>query len=136
MNSYNGFSPDQRNRADAWLKEQWRAGLPRPSRCVICGQTQGIIDAHAEDYSEPFGPHIYEYDLCYACHLMLHCRFRSPQAWAEYLNVILRSGLRHPALRTRNFDAIKAILNGQARYTEVAGPIDYDRREALLKRLR
>lgn len=55
MNPYNGFTGDQRNRAQRWLNSQWAAGhFPRPAQCCACGQADGIIDAHAEDYSEPF----------------------------------------------------------------------------------
>ena len=55
LKSYNGFSGEQRGRAQSWLNAQWRSGaITRPLECVACGQTAQPIDAHAEDYSEPF----------------------------------------------------------------------------------
>ena len=96
MGPYNGFSGDQRNRAQRWLNEGFAAGLfPRPTICRACGQTQGIIDSHAEDYSEPFGPHLLEYPLCVVCHMMLHWRFRDPALWDRY-RALIAAGYRHP----------------------------------------
>ena len=112
MNSYNGFSPQQRTAAQKWLNKAWAAGtLPRPSKCHGCGQTDGPIDAHAEDYSTPFGPHLQAFELCYLCHIMLHCRFRSPGAWNRYRDVI-RAGRRYRP-QGRNFNAVKRLLNGE-----------------------
>lgn len=100
MNSYNGFSGDQRARAQRWMNEQWRTGkLERPSCCDACGQVDGAIHGHAEDYSEPFGPHLQEYWLCFLCHMMLHCRFRNPEAWERYREQ-LRQGARFAPART------------------------------------
>lgn len=86
MKSYNGFPPEQRNKAQAWLNSQWKAGLlARPCRCHACGQTGGRIDAHAEDYSEPFqAGKTDQYHLCYRCHMAVHCRFRNKEAWEIY----------------------------------------------------
>ena len=86
MKSYNGFPPEQRNKAQAWLNSQWKAGLlERPCQCHACGQTEGRIDAHAEDYSEPFAAgKTDQYHLCYRCHMAVHCRFRNNQAWQIY----------------------------------------------------
>jgi hypothetical protein len=63
VKDYNGFSGCQRDRAQRWLNKEWDAGgLARSSECVACGQTEGVIQAHAEDYS--------------GC-----LRMRSPGAW-------------------------------------------------------
>lgn len=111
MNSYNGFSPSQRNRAGAWIRAERAAGrLPRPERCVACGST-GLIDDHAEDYSEPFGPHVHAFPLCYRCHMMVHCRHGSgARAFAAYLDE-LDAGRRWPAMVSRNFDEIRRMLD-------------------------
>jgi hypothetical protein len=103
MNSYNGFSGEQRLRAQAWLNKEYKAGrLVRPSVCVACGQRQGVIDTHTEDYSFPFGPHINAHGLCYRCHLILHCRFRAPRAWQSYCDS-LAQGVRFRAMYSRDF---------------------------------
>jgi hypothetical protein len=64
-----------------------------PSRCTECGQERGTLSWHAEDYAWPFGGHIVGYPLCYFCHIVLHSRFRAPERWSAYLQ-LLRSGVR------------------------------------------
>ena len=95
MNSYNGFSPSQRNKAQKWLNEQWKSGtLLRPSKCCACGKAEGIIDAHAEDYSEPFAAgKTDQYHLCRKCHLHVHRRFANPNAWIKYKESIKNTAL-------------------------------------------
>lgn len=89
MGTYNGFLWNQRMKAQRWLNQQWKLGtLPKPSRCVACGQTEGRFDAHAEDYSEPFGPHTQQFPLCYRCHMLVHCRFRSSTAFRHYVKLV------------------------------------------------
>ena len=84
--AYNGFSGKQRDRAQTWLRKEWNAGrLPKPRGCAACGQTQGRIDAHAEDYSEPFRAGVTDqFHLCMACHRQVHDRTKNPAAWREY----------------------------------------------------
>lgn len=95
MKDYNGFSSSQRNRAQSWLNTQWSKGLlVKPTKCVACGQEHGVIDAHAEDYSEPFRAGVTDgFHLCFACHMMVHCRHRNQGRWLEYREII-ESGLR------------------------------------------
>ena len=111
MKAYNGFTPEQRNKAAAWLRSQWAAGRPRPVACCACGQDKGVIDAHAEDYTEPFGNHTDQYPMCIRCHMMLHCRFRSPDVWNDY-RAAIRSGVRYAPLFSRSFGPIASQLNG------------------------
>ena len=99
MNPYNGFSPAQRARALSWLKREYAAGRRSPpTTCDGCGRTEGIIEAHSEDYSQPFGDHIGRYGFCYRCHMMLHSRVRAPEAWARYKAELDCSAYRMPAL--------------------------------------
>jgi hypothetical protein len=100
MKSYNGFPPGARERAQRWLRAEWISGrLARPSVCCACGQDKGIIDAHAEDYSEPFRPGVTdEFHLCFTCHMMVHFRFRNRAAWSRYSEAIANGAqtrLRH-----------------------------------------
>ena len=114
MNPYNGFSPQQRLRALAWINRKYSLGLrQRPVECDACGQREGIIDAHSEDYSEPHGDHIGAYSFCYTCHMMIHCRFKAPAAWAIYRDAVAE-GATFPPLATRNFFAIKRYYLGEA----------------------
>lgn len=113
MKDYNGFTGAQRDKAQRWLNQQWAAGkFPRPSRCCACGQTHGIIDAHAEDYSEPFAHgKTDEYPLCFICHMMVHCRFRNRDAWDRY-RAIIGNGGRFPGFETRNFPLFSSMYLG------------------------
>jgi hypothetical protein len=53
-NAYNGFTSSERDRAFAWYKGELAAGRRhRPTVCDVCGQTDGVIEAHSEDYSGP-----------------------------------------------------------------------------------
>ena len=86
MDAYNGFPGSQRQRAQNWLNREWKAGrLMRPSKCVACGQTEGEIQAHAEDYSDPFRAGVTDgFHLCLICHTAVHLRARKPEAWNDY----------------------------------------------------
>lgn len=119
MNSYNGFSGERRMEVHRWLRAEERAGrLTWPTRCEACGQTEGIMDCHHENYDEPLS----FVGLCYRCHLMLHCRFRSPEAWKNYCDAIM-SGVRYAALYTRDFGVIIEMLKGEsAEFTQHAVP--------------
>lgn len=109
MKSYNGFSPEARNRAQTWLRAEWASGrLAKPSQCCACGQDQGVIDAHAEDYSEPFRPGVTdEFHLCFTCHMMVHCRFRNRDAWDRYRTTIAKGG-HFAAVFKRDFGTFAA----------------------------
>ena len=104
LKTYNGFNHDQRMRALRWLKIEYAAGRrTRPFRCDACGQDEGVIEAHSEDYSEPFGDHIGQNGLCYRCHMMIHNRFKNPEAWTIYKQHIRQGRIFRPI--GRNFHA-------------------------------
>ena len=104
MKPYNGFAEAQRNKAQSWLNKQWEAGVfAKPAQCCSCDQTKGVIDAHAEDYSEPFmASKTDQFHLCYRCHMMLHCRFRNQGAFARYCTEVAK-GIQYEPFYVRNF---------------------------------
>lgn len=108
MKSYNGFSPAQRMKALKWLKADKAAKgeTMTPEMCEVCGQEWGPLSYHSEDYSEPFGPHIGAYALCYICHMMIHCRFRNPVAWGEY-KAALKMGAIYRTYGRNNWTAFR-----------------------------
>ena len=108
MNSYNGFSPAQRYKALAYHKAEIKSGRKpaRPLKCDCCGTKQGFLAWHSEDYSEPFGPHIGEYGVCYRCHMHIHCRFRNPQKFNQYCDQI-ENGSRFKPYMTANWNKFK-----------------------------
>ncbi len=135
MRDYNGFSASRRTKAAAWIREGVAAGfIDPPCVCDLCGQDRGLFDMHAEDYSEPFGPHVYRYGLCYGCHMMLHCRHRSPGAWALYLEHI-HEGI-FPPWRSRDFGAVQAFLRSSFPPKRPAAAFGRFDRKGLLKVLR
>jgi hypothetical protein len=99
---YNGFSPKRREASWTWMKGEIAAGRIQrsPVRCEVCGETRGLLDYHAEDYSLPFGPHIYQYQLCFRCHIILHSRFRIPDVWLRYIEQ-LEAGAIYPPMMGR-----------------------------------
>jgi hypothetical protein len=104
VNAYNGHSGAQRAKAHRWLKKQWELGTPaKPSSCSACGLRHGIIDAHAEDYSLPFAAgKTDEFHLCFACHLIVHCRVKFSLAWKSYVFGISH-GAQPKEFEKRNF---------------------------------
>lgn len=84
-NGYNGFTRRMRRRAHQWLNKQNR---PKPLYCMACGQREGILLLHTEDYSPPFGEHIGKYKLCYSCHNLLLLRLTLPENFRDYKNKI------------------------------------------------
>lgn len=68
-----------------------------------------MIDAHAEDYSEPFGDHIDHYGLCYFCHLLLHCRHVWPAAFQYHADRLNESLWLARPLATRSFPTLRRI---------------------------
>ena len=78
--------------------------LARPSKCVACGQTEGVIDAHAEDYSEPFRAGVTDgFHLCFVCHMMVHCRHRNRVQWATYRQWVETGHRAAVPYRSRNW---------------------------------
>ncbi len=111
MKTYNGFTPAQRRRAGTWLRRQWESGeRARPTVCCACGGG-GIVDGHCEDYSEPYGPHIGEFPLCFVCHLVLHSREHDLERWNWYAQRV-SEGRRPVEVETRSIGIIRRIISG------------------------
>ena len=92
VNSYNGFTSSQREKAQRWLNAEVAAGrLSWPTRCDICADTAGPFDFHAEDYSEPFGPKTHQFGLCKRCHGAIHRRFAFPDSFDQYVRGLVAS---------------------------------------------
>jgi len=97
LNSYNGFTPHFRMQAYRWLMAEYAAGRRgRPVVCDACGQTEGLIEAHSEDYSAPYGDHIGQHGLCWTCHMIVHTRFRNPAACEAYRAAVREGAIFQP----------------------------------------
>src|SRR3984885_11802024 len=116
LKTYNGFNGEKRARAQSWLNSQWRSGaLARPVACTACDQTAQPIDAHAEDYSEPFRKDVTDaFHLCFICHMMVHCRHRNQEAWRISRHMV-ESGGRAIPVGGRHFRAFQQkFLTGRS----------------------
>lgn len=123
-NPYNGFSWEERQAAYNWWKAEVAAGRrEKPTACDACGQTEGRIEPHDEDYSLPYGPHICEFGLCYRCHMMIHCRFKATRAWDAY-RLAVRSGKCATPIRSNDFGVIRGQCWGgrEPKYTQHEPP--------------
>src|ERR1700722_17181014 len=68
--------------------------------CCACGQAAQPIDVHAEDYSEPLRKDVTDgFHLCFICHMMVHCRHRSQEAWRLYRHMV--GGRDFPAFQQK-----------------------------------
>lgn len=79
---YNGFDVKTRMSVSAKQNRAYKNGtLPRPSKCLVCGNTEGIIMAHLEDYNKWQN----YYPICFVCHCTLHGRYKRPGVFKDYL---------------------------------------------------
>ena len=107
--SYNGHSGEKRDRVQRWLNERFAAGdLPRPARCVVCGQTRGALHAHHEDYDKPAD----FVALCITCHLLLHGRFRYRGVWDEYRARVAAGWQAPPLTQAAAMGALQRTIFG------------------------
>lgn len=114
MRSYKGYTSEQRS---ASLRKTNKAimnsEIPLAEKCQFCGQTEGVIEYHNEDYSH----HTKNlWSVCKRCHMVYHAgdpEFASPIATAtmkEYFRRV-KNGERFQPLRTPHpgfWAAIKA----------------------------
>jgi hypothetical protein len=71
-----------RGRGSAQLAEEPPAAGSDRLSTTRAACPREAIEAHSEDYSEPFGDHIGAYGLCRGCHVMIHRWFQNPADWA------------------------------------------------------
>ena len=130
MRSYNSFTPAQRAKAGQYRKRMIAEGRipPWPDLCRACGQTEGSMCYHTEDYSEPHGPHIVAFEICYACHMMIHCRHRSFDNWNAYADGCA-AGNTYPAVHRYNFKEFASL------YLRRAGIPEPIRNDGVSRRL-
>ncbi len=70
MKDYKGWTGAQRLASLKKTKEAIAKGIiPKPTKCNRCGKTEGRIDYHNEDYSDPINN---LEPLCQSCHLKHH----------------------------------------------------------------
>jgi hypothetical protein len=105
LKPYNGFSGEERNKTIYIQKKAIKEGkLKLKHKCCVCGQEEGLIMLHLENYFKPIDPDEVK-EICVECHLKLHARFHKPMDWLRHcLNV--REGIKSPVYFSV-FDYIK-----------------------------
>jgi len=104
MKSYKGWTAEQRMESLKKTKAAIRRGeIPPPTKCNRCGQTEGIIQYHNENYNHPTK---YLEPLCWRCHMVLHSEHRAPEACKKYWEEI-KNGKQYPPVFKHNFKILR-----------------------------
>jgi hypothetical protein len=71
-----------------WLKAMIASGRrARPSRCDVCTSIE-CVQHHSENYGAPYGDHIGQFQVCYVCHMIIHCRYSNPSAFVRHRQAV------------------------------------------------
>ena len=105
MKAWNGWTDKERDTIAYQTRKAIRAGLipAKPSRCDRCGQTEGVLEWHNDNYSDPVK---FLKGLCFRCHTVLHCEHLNPQSAKDYWDEIA-SGKQYPPVLSRNLGAVR-----------------------------
>lgn len=103
---YNGWSPAQRNGANAAIRAAIvRGDLTVPDKCSVCQRVPNRpLQWHSERYDVPDA-----YPICRSCHIRVHARFRHPDNWNAFIKSLdpagwVQSLTVDPYSLTRPFD--------------------------------
>ena len=108
MTNYKGWTAEERQDSLKLTKQAIKSGsIPKPCKCNRCGQDEGIIDYHNEDYSHPTK---YLEQLCFVCHLIHHSERRNPIGRRNYFAAVA-FGYRAAPAYTRSLGIIAQILS-------------------------
>ena len=104
MKDYKGWTAKQRRESLVKTKQAIADGIiPPATKCNRCGQTEGIIEYHNADYSDPIK---FLESLCFRCHMVHHSRFRAPLQCIDYWEEIAQ-GKCFPPVFTRDFSVLR-----------------------------
>ena len=93
MKSYKGFSGVQRMASYKLTMRSVEEGLvPVAVKCNRCGQTEGTLQYHNEDYDQ----YLDVEPICLRCHLVHHSEHRAPVACAKYWSTIKEGKMWEP----------------------------------------
>jgi hypothetical protein len=127
MNNYKSWSGDFRKKSLKLTQRAQRLGwIPYPKKCNRCGQTQGIIHTHNEDYDVTYYTLQRAFDrfpisitpeelqklnsvlepLCWTCHMMHHSKHRNASAVERYENAV-KNGHQYPPVYKHNFGILR-----------------------------
>lgn len=75
--------------------------------CCWCGQGEGYLNWHMEDYSHPYR---FAMPLCFRCHMIVHSRHWAPQAWRAYSRLVQEGWRWQPIAQQGAYNAGFATL--------------------------
>ncbi len=96
---YKGFSPQQRQESYQKTRKAIRKGeSPRPVEigCQRCGQKEGKIMYHNNDYSHPTK---FLEALCWRCHMIHHSERINPEACKAYWESVAQGKIWRPVFK-------------------------------------
>jgi len=131
MRNYKKWSAETRKASLKLTKKARKMGwIQNPKKCNRCGQTEGILHLHNEDYdvtlntlTEVFNrfPIFITSDelvavnnaleeICWRCHMMHHSKYRNKQAVENYFSEIAK-GVQYPPVYRHDFGILKRDHN-------------------------
>jgi hypothetical protein len=112
MNSYNGFTGEQREQGNKIIKKAIKDGILKPLtevECLYCKQKEGIRHYHNEDYT-PENIISDAIPVCWRCHMMIHKRFRHPKSYEKYFAEIKKGKQYPPVYRATAWNELNIHL--------------------------
>ena len=106
MKNYKIWSEKERRQSLIKTKAAIATGaIPKAEElgCEWCGQKEGIIDYHNENYSHPTK---YLKALCWRCHMIHHSMYRNPEAFKKYFQRVAE-GEQDPPVYKRDFNILR-----------------------------
>jgi len=104
MKSYKQWSAAERTASLKKTNQAIKDGLiPQATKCERCGQTEGKVMYHNEDYSDPIK---YLVSMCWRCHMILHSQYRAPMACDKYW-LEIKAGKMYPPVFKHDFKILE-----------------------------
>lgn len=131
MRNYKGWSGDFRKESLKLTNKAKKMGwIANPSKCNRCGQTEGILHLHNEDYDVTYYTLKEVFDrfpisitteekekvnsvleqICWRCHMLHHSVRRNKQAVEKYFEEI-KNGKKYPPVYRHDFTILKRDHN-------------------------
>jgi hypothetical protein len=131
MKNYKGWNADFRSASLRLTNKAKKHGwIQDPNVCNRCGQTEGILHLHNEDYDITYYTLKKVFDrlpititdkekekvnsvleeLCWRCHMMHHSIWRNKQSVKKYFEEI-NDGIKYPPVYKHDFSVLKRDHN-------------------------
>ena len=92
LDSYNGFTPEQRQVSKEIISQAIKEEKLKPlneCKCIICGQDKGLREYHIEDYSSKESIINSATPVCWTCHQYIHHqKDKNPEVYEKYVEEV------------------------------------------------